>query len=163
MPNNGPVLMLPTVAVKDSYIAGTLAMGAEEGTSTDWLDEATTGFDALVQARSVTRRMWGVPVTELWYVDADRYIGTVMIRHELTPELLRDGGNIGYHVVPGERRRGYATAMLASALDWCKDLGLTRVLVTCEDTNLGSRRVIEANAGILESVADGIRRYWIDL
>jgi predicted acetyltransferase len=53
--------------------------------------------------------------------------------------------------------------MLASTKDWCKNLGLTRVLLTCDDGNLGSSHVIEANAGVLESNSDGIRRYWIDL
>ena len=151
------------MAVKDSFLAGTREMCVEEGTATDWLDQAAADFVTLVSVRSVLRRMWGVPVTELWYLAADRYIGTVMIRHELTPELRHEGGHIGYHVVPGERRRGHATAMLAGARDWCKDLGLTRVLVTCDDDNLGSRRVIEANAGVLDSNSDGILRYWIDL
>ncbi|HET7017937.1 MAG TPA: GNAT family N-acetyltransferase [Streptosporangiaceae bacterium] len=151
------------MAVKDSFLAGSREMCAEEGSATDWLDLAAADFGALVAARSAIRRMWGVPVTELWYVDADRYIGTVMIRHELTRELRYDGGHIGYHVVPGERRRGHATAMLAGACHWCKDLGLSRVLVTCDAGNLGSRRVIEANAGVLESSSGGILRYWIDL
>jgi len=159
----GPVLTVPTMAVRDSFLAGSREMCEEEGSATDWLDLAAADFAALVTVRSYTRRMWGVPVTELWYVDGDRYIGTVMIRHELTPELRHDGGHIGYHVVPGERRRGHATAMLARACHLCKELGLTRVLVTCDADNLGSRRVIEANAGVLESDSGGILRYWIDL
>jgi predicted acetyltransferase len=163
MSSGQPVLMLPTMAVRDSFLSGTREMSVEEGSATDWLDQAAADFGALVEARSQLRHMWAVPVTELWYVAGDRYIGTVMIRHELTPELRHEGGHIGYHVVPGERRRGYATAMLASAKDWCKNLGLTRVLLTCDDGNLGSSRVIEANAGVLESNSDGIRRYWIDL
>lgn len=158
-----PVLALPSSAVKESFLAGTRELCADEGTSTEWLDEAAADFDALVAARAAPRRMWDVPVTELWYVNGDRYIGTVMIRHELTPTLRADGGNIGYHVVPAERRRGHATAMLAAACEWCRGLGLAEVLVTCSADNVGSRRVIEANAGILESDADGVLRYWISL
>lgn len=147
----------------ESFLAGTAAMCAEEGTPTDWLEEAAADFEALVARRSVTRRLWDVPVTELWYVDGPCYIGTVMIRHELTAQLRRDGGHIGYHVVPGQRRRGHATAMLAAACAWCRDLGLTKVLVTCSTGNVASRRVIEANAGVLASDVDGVLRYWIDL
>lgn len=158
-----PVLTRPSTAVRESFLAGTRAMCEEEGTSADWLDEAAADFDALVARRSVTRQLWDVPVTELWYVDGSCYIGTVMIRHELTAQLRRDGGHIGYHVVPGQRRRGHATAMLAAACAWCRDLGLSKVLVTCATDNVASRRVIEANAGVLASGADGVLRYWIDL
>jgi len=158
-----PVLTHPSVAVRESFLAGTRAMAEEEGTAPAWLDEAAADFDALVAGRSATRQLWDVPVTELWYVDGPCYIGTVMIRHQLTPALRRDGGNIGYHVVPGQRRRGHATAMLAAAFPWCRELGLTKVLVTTAIDNVGSRRVIEANGGVLESDADGVLRYWIDL
>ena len=39
-------------------------------------------------------------MTELWFVDGTDYLGTVIIRHQLTPALERAGGHIGYHVVP---------------------------------------------------------------
>ena len=131
--------------------------------SADWLDDAARDFGAFVVARSALRRMWDVPVTELWYVDGDRYIGTVMVRHELTPALRHDGGNIGYHIVPGERRRGHATAMLGAACEWCRDRGMTQILLTCSVDNIGSQRVIEANAGKLEDDSAGVLRYWISL
>ena len=158
-----PVLVRPTAAVRESFLAGTREMGEEEGTPVAWLDEAAVDFDALVARRSQIRQMWDVPVTELWYVDGPSYIGTVMIRHELTSALRRDGGHIGYHVVPRQRRRGHATAMLAAARAWCRDLGLTRVLLTTSTENVASRRVIEANAGVLDGETDGVLRYWIEL
>ena len=46
-------------------------------------------------------------------------------------------------------------------------LGLTRVLLTCDDDNVGSIRTIEKNGGVLESIVAGPhggkpkRRYWI--
>jgi predicted acetyltransferase len=104
-----------------------------------------------------------VPVTELWYVERRRYIGTVMIRHDLTPQLRRDGGNIGYHVVPGHRRQGHATAMLSAACSECLHRGMSELLLTCSPDNVGSRRVIEANGGALQSESDGVLRYLIDL
>ncbi len=166
-----PELTLPTATVKESFLVGARALCEEDGTSTAWLDEAVADFDALVAKRSAIRQMWDVPVTELWFVDGACYIGTVMIRHELTPQLRHDGGNIGYHVVPGQRRRGHATAMLTAACAWCRDLGMTEVLVTCAADNLASRRVIEANVGVLAAdgadssggAGGGVLRYWIDL
>lgn len=40
---------------------------------------------------------------------------------------------------------------------------MTDLLLTCDDDNIGSRRVIEANGGVLETVTDGTCRYWIRL
>jgi predicted acetyltransferase len=89
------------------------------------------------------------------------YLGTVIIRHHLTPALEREGGHLSYHVMPGHRRRGYATQMLAQALVVCQQLGLRQVLVTCAVDNLGSCRVIEANGGVLDRIVDGEARYWL--
>jgi len=158
-----PELTLPRAAVRQSYLAGMRAMCAEESSPTSWLDDAGADFAAFVAERRLVRRMWGVPVTELWYLDGRRYIGTVMIRHDLTPQLRRDGGNIGYHVVPGYRGHGHATAMLSAACSECGHRGMSEVLLTCSADNVGSRRVIEANGGVLKSRSDGVLRYLIDL
>jgi predicted acetyltransferase len=90
------------------------------------------------------------------------------IRHTLNPYLERVGGHIGYVVVPGYRRQGYATAILGQSLAIARDkLGLTRVLVTCDDDNVGSMKTIEKNGGVLESIVTDPegrspkRRYWI--
>jgi predicted acetyltransferase len=110
-----------------------------------------------------------VPSTFLFAFDASRIVGRVSIRHELNALLLRVGGHIGYVVVPEFRRRGYATAILHQSLEIAlRSLGIDRVLVTCDDDNLGSIRTIEKNGGVLENVITGpdiekpTRRYWID-
>jgi predicted acetyltransferase len=109
-----------------------------------------------------------VPSTFLFAFAGSTIVGRVSIRHSLTPYLERFGGHIGYVVVPEYRRRGYATAMLRQSLQIARQkLGLTRVLVTCDDDNVGSIRTIEKNGGVLESTVvdpDGDklkRRYWI--
>lgn len=111
-----------------------------------------------------------VPSTFLFAFDGPRIVGRVTIRHALNEFLLRVGGHIGYVVVPEFRRRGYATAMLRQALAIAhQELGLSRVLVTCDEDNVGSIRTIEKNGGVLEDVITGPdldapkRRYWIDL
>ncbi|MEU6352879.1 GNAT family N-acetyltransferase [Streptomyces sp. NPDC047072] len=102
-----------------------------------------------------------VPVSWYWYVDGDHYIGRIQVRHRLTPHLRDYGGHIGYGVRPTARRRGHATAMLREALPHARALGLGRVLVTCDVVNIGSRKVIEANGGVLEDERGGKLRYWI--
>ena len=110
-----------------------------------------------------------VPATFLFAFAGQRIVGRASIRHTLSAPLLRFGGHIGYVVVPEFRRRGYATEILRLALQLARaELGLERVLVTCDDDNAGSIRTIEKNGGVLEDVATGPdlkkpnRRYWID-
>jgi predicted acetyltransferase len=109
-----------------------------------------------------------VPSTFLFAFAGTRIVGRASIRHALNPYLERFGGHIGYVVVPEYRRQGYATAILRQALQIASQkLGLTRVLVTCDDDNVGSIRTIEKNGGVLENVVAGPegaspkRRYWI--
>ena len=100
-----------------------------------------------------------------WIVDDDdQYVGSLALRHELTAFLLREGGHIGYSVRPSARRRGHARDALRLALPLARDeVGLDRVLVTCLESNEGSRRAIEANGGVYEDSRNGTRRYWIAL
>jgi predicted acetyltransferase len=111
-----------------------------------------------------------VPSTFLFAFDGSRIVGRVAIRHALNDFLLRVGGHIGYVVVPEFRRRGYATEMLRRSLAIAhRTLGIHRVLVTCDDDNVGSIRAIEKNGGVLENIVAGTdldppkRRYWIAL
>ena len=57
-------------------------------------------------------------------------------------------GHLGYAVVPWKQGRGYATQALARLLPIARELGLPRVLVTCDAGNAASRRVIEANGDV---------------
>lgn len=100
--------------------------------------------------------------------ERDRLLGAVDIRHHLNDELLECGGHIGDGIRPSERRKGYATKMIGLALDKCRDLGIDRVLMTCNKANVGSAKSIINNGGVLEnelSLPDGTieQRYWIDL
>ncbi len=68
---------------------------------------------------------------------------------------------------PSERRKGYATAMIALALDECRKLGIEKVLMVCNKENTGSAKSIQNNGGVLENEinveGETVQRYWIQL
>lgn len=156
-------LVWPTTAVRESYLAGERADCDVRGTPTDWLGPASDDFDAFVEERRGVRTRWDVPSTIFWYVSGTQYIGTLVLRHHLTPELAEAGGHVGYHVVAPWQRKGHATRMLAAGLVECRRLGLDRVLLTCAHDNEASRRVIVANGGVADGHARGEDRFWITL
>ena len=99
-----------------------------------------------------------------WLTSGDEVVGFLNLRHSLGTEHLRTrGGHVGYSIRPSRRRRGHAGRALGLALDRARELGLERVLVTCDEDNVASARTIESRGGRLESVHEGLRRYWIEL
>lgn len=112
-----------------------------------------------------------VPTTTYWLVRAEtgEILGSSRLRHYLNALLENEGGNIGYDVRPSERSKGYATRMLALTLDKARELGLSRVLVTCDTANRASARVIQKNGGRFvdevtgRSAGQPVSRYWIEL
>jgi predicted acetyltransferase len=111
-----------------------------------------------------------VPYSTHWLSDdKGELLGESHLRYHLTPGLAIVGGHIGYRIRPSARRKGYGTLILAFTLDRARAIGLPRVLVTCDSDNIGSRRIIEKNAGVLTrqffhaSSQTSKNHYWIDL
>ena len=79
------------------------------------------------------------------------------------------GGHVGFGVLSEYRGRGFATQMLATSLEYCRDIGLDKILLTCEESNFDSIKVIIKNGGVLDHTLDPkhavekILRYWIKL
>lgn len=102
-------------------------------------------------------------------VSDGRIVGMLQVRLALNDFLLHYGGHIGYSVRPDERRKGYASWMLAQGLDYCRSMGLRKVLIACLDTNEASRRTILHAGGVYESTEhepnenENLERYWITL
>jgi predicted acetyltransferase len=102
-----------------------------------------------------------VPATFL-VAEAGRVIvGRSSIRHRLNAELAVLGGHIGYCVLPAHRGRGHATEILRQSLPVARAHGVTRALLTCDEANTASQKVIEHCGGVLEGSDGRNRRYWI--
>ena len=106
--------------------------------------------------------------TYLGVREKDNYIvGMIDIRHYLNKYLTQVGGNIGYGVRKTERNKGYAKQMLKLALEKCKELKIKKVLITCDEDNIASEKVILSANAKLEDIrnvdGENKKRFWIDL
>lgn len=186
-------LQVPSPLYRESFLAGAAAFAAEkrlESTYAPFL-----GYDLSRLRREFDTFVWdlkqlgdasrlhssGYRDHVYWLVDDGEYIGQTSIRPQLgTPYLITYGGHIGYSIRPDRRRQGYGRRILCLALDQCVELDMERVLITCDEDNDPSRRIIEANGGQYESSltmdravrrAEGRKgagdvqklRYWIDV
>jgi predicted acetyltransferase len=167
-------LVRPSVSYKESYIQAALesyAAGEQPEPDVKIIDERFADFvtRVLSWADRANPGVGLVPETVYWLIENDEYIGRVSIRHELTDNLLKYGGHIGYEIRPSKRKRGYGKEILRLALEKAKDLGLTRALVTCDEDNIGSKKIIEHNGGVLEDAVSvngqtaKKLRYWIEI
>ena len=167
-------LKFPTIEDKGNWIEyikeyhldkGAKPLGCTENIDyEDWLNKIKNeyiGID-LQEGR--------VPSSVYFLMIDNKIVGHLSIRHSIDNEFLkRYGGHIGYGVRPSERRKGYATIMLALALEKCNELGLEDVMVTCKEDNIGSFKTIENNGGVLEKIIFipeencNFRIYWINI
>lgn len=105
----------------------------------------------------------------LYFSEDNQLVGMINLRTNLNDYLENYGGHIGYGIQPKFRRQGYGSQMLKETLVIAKEQGLKQVLLTCDDDNQGSAKVIEANGGKLaderlnKESQKVIRRYWINL
>lgn len=111
------------------------------------IDPEAKGKPVELPDGSIVPRLPGIT---LWMWDGE-FAGSINLRwqrgtSELPPHVL---GHIGYSVVPWKQRRGYASAALGMVLPHARQQGLEYVTITCDPANEASRKVIEANGGVL--------------
>ena len=169
--------MLRLVEPAPRYKAAILDAVAEMQAIGEWdisPDAFAARFDDMLRelaaARDPATAPPGVlPYEDFWLMEKDTWIGLLTLRPQINEQFLDSGGHIGYVVRPSKRRGGYGTVLLRLGLDKARERGLQRVLLTCNETNIGSRKIIEANGGQLENAVvvagqdDKKLRYWISL
>ena len=96
-----------------------------------------------------------------------RIVGMINVRYDLTEEMYRYLGHIGYCVRKSERQKGYAAEMLRLALKEAKNIGLDRVLLTVDSDKTASIATMKKNGAVLENEVPYLgkitQRYWIEL
>ncbi|MDY0394384.1 GNAT family N-acetyltransferase [Virgibacillus halophilus] len=163
-------LTRPDVKWKEEHEAYVSEWGSSRMIPSSFNLNGYESYEAYLDALSIRENGNGkwLPSTNYFLVDEhERVLAMVDIRHELNDHLYNAGGHIGYSVRPCERRKGYATRILAEALMKCKELGIHKVLVTCDADNIGSAKTILHNGGVEDRpfMADNgnvVRRFWID-
>ena len=133
-----------------------------------WLEHHFDDFLLLLEKRRTQPRPGRVPETLYWLVEGDLWIGRASLRHWLNDSLREVGGHIGYEIRPSQRRKGYGTLLCHLALEQAWAVGLERAMITCDETNIGSRKIIEANGGVFEKALRlpdhpvPVRHYWVE-
>ncbi len=164
----------PSIAYRDSYLASIQEFQAEGRHLYDDLEMLAADFAGFVrylqeQADRTKLKPGWVPGTDFWLIDDNEFIGRLSVRHELNAALLKVGGHIGYEIRPTKRMHGYGKEILRLGLEKAKALGLHRVLVTCDEDNIGSKKIIEHNGGQFENAVEvegevvKKLRYWIEI
>jgi len=106
------------------------------------------------------------------WIDDGEFCGAINFRHQPGTEDLPSycSGHIGYSIVEWKRNRGYATRALELILPEARAAGMRRVLLTCDEDNPASQRVIEKCGGQRTAdapplrIGDPIKRaFWINV
>jgi predicted acetyltransferase len=159
-----------TALDEEAFVAGHCAMAEEGFRFALWWEDGLLWEDYLALLDQ-KRRGLGLGVREvptaLLAADVDgEIVGRASLRFSLNGSLAREGGHIGYGVLAPYRRRGYATAILRDSIEIVEGFGIRPVLVTCNETNVGSVVVIERCGGVFDSTVENddgvrVRRYWV--
>lgn len=145
----------PSIEYKDSYLSA-LQEYKREGIALSEKDEgAKIDFDGFLkrlkdESLDTNIKPGHVPETTYWIIDKDGFVGRISLRHVLNDNLLKIGGHIGYDIRPSKRGFGYGERALELVLPKARAMGLDRVLITYDNMNMVSRKIIEANGGVLE-------------
>ncbi|RPJ50757.1 MAG: GNAT family N-acetyltransferase [Chloroflexi bacterium] len=173
LPSNA-FLTRPALYYEDSYLSAVMETDFREMNGNPELRVWThEGFVSLIEGTSqvIFAGLPEQPAEEfLWLIDQGEFIGRAFFLHWLNGERLRTDGQVDYWIRPSRRRQGYGKIILRLLLERFHQLGLKRILITCRTDNLPSRKIIEANGGMLDSEIflpgtfgepEARLRYWI--
>ncbi|WP_080655419.1 GNAT family N-acetyltransferase [Butyrivibrio fibrisolvens] len=110
----------------------------------DYVDDCINWSDPSREADE--HGAWGNVILAIRKSDC-KMVGCMQVHNVLTDRMQKYTGHVGYSVRPSERRKGYATKMLAKACDFLTSFGFEEIGVSCLPENEASRKTILANGG----------------
>ncbi len=164
------LLVSPSKLFKDSYIDAVYEY-IDENDGPSWhpsiLRERFYEFIQVLRQAESAPLAGMVPASHYWLVDETvGYLGEMDLRHFLNDSLRIRGGHIGYRIRPSQRQKGYGKLLCKLGIEKARQRGIGDILITCDEDNIGSRRIIEANGGVFVDHVDNgraalTRRYWV--
>lgn len=173
MQNRHLFLREPNLSDQDEYLAYLSEWGTE-----DEITPYSSRLNGLTYEAFIENLSWKerglydqenlVPDNTYILVDEKNHIyGALNFRHQLNPYLYQYGGHVGYGIRPSERNKGYGELILKLGLEIAKKRKYDDILVTCDEDNIASKKIILKNGGIFENKVfkhDGyILRFWFHL
>jgi len=113
--------------------------------------------------QGINLKDWQVPQNNYWLCVDGQPVGFGKLRHRLTEALREMGGHIGYGIRPSQRGKGYGKLILKLLLEKARELGIDKAWIDCSAVNERSKKVIEANGGVLHKQTDLNTYYWVEL
>nr|WP_237363571.1 GNAT family N-acetyltransferase [Vibrio marisflavi] len=169
-------LVSPNLEYKNGFLSFYRDFVEHDPANADYYSAANRDFIGYVQglldeSQSMNLKPNYVPCNHFWLIDSSGIVyGAIRVRHNLDSMFLQnEGGHIGYDIRPSSRKRGFGTYMLKLGLFEARNLGIDQVMITADEDNNASRKVIENNGGQFEKNVkcleedQVVARYWISL
>lgn len=166
-------LVGPSLELKDAFLEMVTECMTIDKINKEDFEQALEDFEGYVQklrdyALGKNLPADWIPSNTYWLISRDNTVfGHSSLRHKLTPQLRTYGGHIGYLIRPTQRNKGYGKIICRLTIEKAKELALKRILITCDDDNIASARIIEGCGGVLEDKVTNeghavpTRRYWV--
>jgi predicted acetyltransferase len=165
------VIAKPSLAYERAFIAMVADLESRDPENAAFYAGAKRGFEEYVRRLLDEERGLNLSegrVPHRWLLDDGAVVAVTRLRHNIdTTFLANEAGHIGYDVAPSCRGKGYGHRALQAALSEAQALGIDRVLLLADESNVPSRRTIMRQHGELESIVysehwrQRVCRYWI--
>lgn len=151
------ILIKPSTEYLTSYIEFAEQLEEEGKKERFSLDQAKKDPDTYIKNMKILEiesckaiAPYLVPTTILWLIQEnnDEVIGRLSIRHSLGNDFLKNfGGHLGYAVKPTYRKQGIGGFLLGEGLKFAKKIAISEVVITCDEDNIPSKKIIEKGGG----------------